>query len=247
MPIYLTYFIQLLLVIHVLKTGRNRYWVWILIMLPMIGGLAYLVIELLPELSAGITGQRALRKVRQAVNPGADLRRHEAAWAQSPNADNARRYAQALLEAGQHESAEQVLDEALAGFFSTEPSLLLLKAQSRFETGAPGEAVDLLETLQQENPEFRSPEGHLLYARALEAAGRMDEALDAYRTVATYFPGVEARYRLAEALLAGGQVQQARQELEQLLNDARLAPGHFRKAQKPWLDLARQTLRRPES
>jgi hypothetical protein len=75
----------------------------------------------------------------------------------------------------------------------------------------------------------------------------MEEALDAYRSVATYFPGVEARYRLAEALLANDEAQQARQELEQLLNDAHLAPGHFRKAQKPWLDLARQALSRLET
>ena len=31
MAYYLTYFIQILLVVHVLKTGRNRYWIWILL------------------------------------------------------------------------------------------------------------------------------------------------------------------------------------------------------------------------
>lgn len=246
MSIYLTYLIQLLLIIHVLKTGRNRYWILILIMLPMIGGLAYLLIEILPELSGGITGQRAMRNVRQAVNPGAELRRHADAWDQSPNADNARRYAEALLDAGKHDEAEQVLDTALSGFFSTEPSLLLLKARSRFESGAAAESVELLERLQQENPEFRSPEGHLLYARALDACDREEEALEAYRAVASYFPGVEARYRLVAALIAQGATDQARAEAEQLLKDARLAPAHFRKSQKPWLDRTREELKQLE-
>lgn len=247
MPIYVTYLIQLLLIVHVLKTGRNRYWIWILIMLPMLGGVAYLVIELLPELTGGIAGQRALRSVRQVVNPGADLRRHADAWAQSPNADNARRYAEALLAGGQHEQAEQVLDTALSGFFSTEPSLLQLQAQSRFECGAPAEAVDVLETLQRENPDFHSPEGHLLYSRALEACGRVAEALEAYRSVATYFPGAEARYRLVAALAANGEREQAREEAEQVLNDARLAPAHFRKSQKTWLDHVRRELQQLEA
>jgi len=247
MSVYLTYFVQLLLVIHVLKTGRNRYWVLILIMLPMIGGLAYLVIEILPELSGSITGQRAMRNVRKAVNPGADLRQQAAAWEQSPNADNARHYAESLLEAKKYPEAEAVLDQALSGFFSTEPNLLLLKAQSKFEQGDPGKAVELLDLLTRENPEFRSPEGHLLHARALEGCQRTEEAIEAYREVASYFPGAEARYRLVAALAAAGRQDQARGEAEQVLNDARLAPAHFRKAQKPWLDRTRQQLKQLET
>ncbi|MBT8061219.1 MAG: tetratricopeptide repeat protein [Xanthomonadales bacterium] len=243
MSVYLTYFVQLLLVIHVLKTGRNRYWIIMLIMLPLIGGVAYLVIEILPEFTGGIRGQRALRQVKKAVNPGAELRQHEAAWQQSPNADNARRYATALLEADKHDEAAKVLDQALSGFFSTEPSLLLLRARLLFDTGNAAGAVDALETLTGENPDFRSPEGHLLYARALEAHGKNEQAINEYRQVAGYFPGVEARYRLASALVKTGHTDDARTELEQLLNDASLAPAHFRKSQKPWLESAKQALK----
>ncbi|NND44440.1 MAG: tetratricopeptide repeat protein [Xanthomonadales bacterium] len=247
MPVYLTYAIQLLLVIHVLKTGRNRYWILILVMLPMIGGLAYLVIEILPEFSNSITGQRAMRGVRRAVNPGAELRRHADAWSQSPNTDNARRYAQSLLEAGQHDQARQVLDTALAGFFSNEPNLLLLKAQLEFETGEPGAAVEILDRLTAENPDFKSAEGHLLYAQALEANGRTEDAIEAYRAVSTYFPGAEARYRLVNALAEAGHTAEARAEAARMLEDARLAPAHFRKSQKPWLDRTREAAKQLEA
>lgn len=243
MSVYLTYFVQLLLVIHVLKTGRNRYWILMLIMLPLIGGLAYLVIEVLPGFAGGIRGQRALRTIRKAVDPGANLRRQEAAWQQSPNADNARRYATALLEEGQYEQAGEILEQALSGFFSTEPSLLLLKGRLLFETGKAAEAVEVLETLTAENPEFRSAEGHLLYARSLESCNRTGDAIDAYRSVSNYFPGAEARLRLALALEKHGDSDASRQQLEQLLNDAKLAPSHFRKSQKTWLDRARQELK----
>lgn len=243
MSYYLTYFIQLLLVIHVFKTGRNRYWVWLLIMLPGIGGLAYFVIEILPDLTGGIQGQRAMRGVRKVVDPGADLRRHEAAWQQSPNADNARRYASALLEADQYDEAQKVLDEALRGFFSTEPGLLLVKAELEFETGKYSQAVETLDTLTAENPDFRSAQGHLLYARALEKCDKPDMAIEEYHKVAGYFPGAEARFRLARAFQRHDRVDDARQEFEQLLTDARLAPAHFRKSQKQWIDKTRQELK----
>ena len=96
----LVWIVQLALIIHVLQTGRSRYWIMVLIFMPLIGGLAYFVIELLPQFSGSITGQRAVRTVKQTLNPGADLRQTEAAWNQSPNVDNGRRYAEALLESG---------------------------------------------------------------------------------------------------------------------------------------------------
>lgn len=233
---------QLALIIHVLKTGRSRYWIIMLFFMPLIGGLAYLVIEILPEFSGSITGQRAVRNVKKTLNPGADLRHHEAAWQQSPNVDNARRYAEALLDAGKITEAESIVDQSLKGLFATEPTLLLVKARIRFDQDQPADAVDSLETLQENNPDFRNADGHLLYARALEATGQKEKAVREYSAVSGYFPGVEARYRLALCLKAMGNELSSKTELESIINDAKLAPPHFRKSQKQWLDAVKREL-----
>ena len=240
----LVWIVQLALIVHVLKSGRSRYWIMILIFMPLIGGLAYFVIELLPQFSGSITGQRAVRNVKKTLNPGADLRQTEAAWNQSPNVDNGRRYAEALLDSGEDEKAEDIIDQALKGLFATEPTLLLLKARLQFEKERTGEVVETLELLQEHNPDFRSAQGHLLYARALEAQGQIDDAVREYSAVSGYFPGVEARYRLALCLEVAGNDTASRSELESILNDAKLAPPHFRKSQKTWLDAVKQELAR---
>jgi len=234
--------LQLALIVHVFKTGRSRYWILVLVLMPIIGGVAYLLIELLPEFSDSITGQRAVRNLKQTLNPGADLRQHEAAFKQSPNVDNSRRYAEALLDSGDSEKAEEIINEALQGLFTTEPTLLLLMARLQFEKERTAEAVKTLELLQAQNPDFRSAEGHLLYARALEAEGRIDDAVREYSAVSGYFPGVEARYRLALCLEVAGKTEASRSEFESILNDAKLAPPHFRKSQKTWLDAVKQEL-----
>lgn len=234
--------VQLILVIHVLKSGRNRYWIMALLFMPLIGGAAYLLIELLPEFSRSITGQRAVRNVKHTLNPGADLRQHEAAWQQSPNVDNSRRYAEALLDAGKTDEAEDIINQALKGLFETEPTLLLLKSRLQFEKGRTADAVVTLESLQEHNPDFRSAAGHLLYARSLEAQGRIEDAIREYSAVSGYFPGVEARYRLALCLAANGQENAAAREYESILNDAKMAPPHFRKSQKTWLDAVKKEL-----
>ena len=213
-----------------------------LIFMPMIGGLAYFVIEILPEFSGSITGQRAVRNVKHTLNPGADMRQHKAAWDQSPNVDNGRRYAESLLDAGKTAEAEEIINQALKGLFATEPTLLLLKARLQFENKRTGEAIKTLEALQEHNSDFRSAEGHLLYARALEAEGNVNKAVREYSAVSGYFPGVEARYRLALCLGVAGNENASRAELESILNDSKLAPPHFRKSQKTWLDAVRREM-----
>ena len=126
--------------------------------------------------------------------------------------------------------------------FATEPTLLLLKARLQFEKERTGEVVKTLELLQEHNPDFRSAEGHLLYARALETEGQIDNAVREYSAVSGYFPGVEARYRLALCLEVAGNGTASRSELESILTDAKLAPPHFRKSQKTWLDAVKQEL-----
>jgi hypothetical protein len=238
----LIWLVQLALIIHVLKTGRSRYWIMMLIFMPMIGGLAYFVIEILPDFSNSISGQRAVRNVKQTLNPGANLRQQEAAWSQSPNVDNGRRYAEALMDSGNTTEAEKIINQALKGLFATEPTLLLVKARLQFEKDRTNEVVKTLEILQEHNPDFRSAEGHLLYARALETEGQIDNAIKEYSAVSGYFPGVEARYRLALCLEVTGKNTASKTELESILNDAKLAPPHFRKSQKTWLDAVKREL-----
>ena len=244
MPLFtiLIWLVQLALIIHVFKTGRNKMWVMMLLFMPMIGGIAYFVIEVLPDFSGSIAGQRAFRNVKQTLNPGADLRQHEAAWNQSPNVDNGRRYARSLLDMGKSDEAGEIIEQALKGLFATEPTLLLLKAQLLFESGRTAETVTTLELLQEHNPDFRSAEGHLLYAQALQTEGQIDQAVKEYSAVSGYFPGVEARYRLALCLAIAGNESASQTELNSIVNDAKLAPPHFRKSQKIWLDAVKKEL-----
>jgi len=75
----LIWIMQLALIVHVIKTGRSYYWIMFLLFVPLLGGLAYFLVEVLPQFSGSIAGQRAVRSVKHTLNPGADLRQHEAA------------------------------------------------------------------------------------------------------------------------------------------------------------------------
>ena len=66
--------IPLALVIHVIRTGRNTLWIWVIIIGSYIGALAYLIVEVLPEMLRGRTVRRAKTVLRDVVDPARDLR-----------------------------------------------------------------------------------------------------------------------------------------------------------------------------
>ncbi|HTT42472.1 MAG TPA: tetratricopeptide repeat protein [Steroidobacteraceae bacterium] len=232
--------IQAAFIIHVIKTGRNTLWIWVLIIpgLALAGILAYVVVEILPQLLRSRTAQRTARGLRKAMDPTRELRRYESEARLGGNVASRQRYAEELARHARYEDAIAQYRQALSGLYEHDPNLMLGLAQAQFGKGDAAGARATLDELIRLNPDFRSPAGHLLYARALEAEGNVSKALEEYRVVAGSFPGAEAAVRYAQLLQAQGRREEARQVAQELLQQARIAPGHYRRAQREWLEAA---------
>jgi hypothetical protein len=238
----LTLAVQASLIVHVFKTGRNTLWIWAIALIPAAGSVAYVAVEILPEFFGGPTARRTRTGMQRLIDPNRELRQATAAVEISGNVDARRRLAQELFERGQHAEAIEVIQGGLRGIFEHDPTLLLGLAQAQFAVGDFASARSTLERLIQHNPDFKSPDGHLLYARTLEALNALDEAEHEYAAAAPGYPGAEARVRYAVLLKRRGKLDEARRILKDLLDGARLAPKHYRKAQAEWLERARREL-----
>jgi hypothetical protein len=234
--------LQVALIIHCVRTGRNTVWIWVLALLSLPGAIAYIAVEIIPQLWRSPTTGRAMRGVRRALDPGQQLRAYELAAQRTGDVASRQRYADELVRQGQAAQAVAVYGQTLSGLYEHDPNLLLGLAQAQFAAGHPAAARETLDRLIANNPTFKSPEGHLLYARALEDEGNLAKALEEYAAVAGYFAGAEAplRHALLQAKL--GQHAAARQTLSAILEHARLAPRHYRQAQEQWLTAARREL-----
>ncbi len=235
-----TWVVQLLLIVHVLRTGRPYYWVLILLIAPGIGAAAYLIAEMLPELQANYTARKTLRRVKRTLNPGGELRQRQLEHKLSGSVDAARHLAAELIENGRYSEAITHYRTALTGLYENDPDLMLGLATAQFGDGDAEGCRKTLDDLKEHNPDYRSADGHLLYARALEALDDLDGALEEYEALAGYYPGAEARVRYAQLLERMDKPELAGQEYAQLLAAAELAPKHFRKAQKKWLTEAKE-------
>lgn len=238
--VLLTVAMQVLAVVHLFRTGRDMRWLFLIILVPAIGCLAYFLIEVLPALRNDPTARRAWRRARNALDPNRGLREGALDYERSRNIETTTRLAEELTKAGRHEEAMRVCSEARVGLFEDDPKLLLALASAQFAANEHAAAVATLDYLREKNPDFRSPDGHLIYARALEAGGNADRALEEYAAVAHYYPGAEARVREALLYKKLGRIERARELFDAVLENARLAPRHFRRSQREWLDLAKR-------
>jgi hypothetical protein len=238
----LSLLVQVGLIVHVVRTGRNMLWLWVILLLPAAGSLAYVLVEVLPDFFRSRTARRAQRGIARAIDPDRDLRLATAEVEVSGNVDARRRLAEQLLQRRQYAEAAATIEKGLNGIFEHDPTLLLGLARAQFGQGQFTAARETLDRLIQANPDFKSADGHLLYAQALQEEGSLEKAESEYRTLAGYYPGAEARVRYALLLKKLGKSAEARRELEELLASAELAPKHYRRAQNEWLERARREL-----
>jgi hypothetical protein len=239
MPLLLlTIAVQVIAVVHLFRTGRDMRWLFLIILVPMIGCVAYFIIEVLPSLGQNPSARNALRRAQKALDPNRSLREGSLNYERSQNIETAVRLAGELSQAGRHEEAIRICTEARTGLFEDDPKILLALAQAQFAAGDHSAAIATLDYLREKNPSFRSADGHLIYARALEESGATQRALEEYTALVNYYPGAEARVRQAILYKRLGDKARAGELFAAVLKDARLAPKHFKRSQREWIELA---------
>jgi hypothetical protein len=244
MPIVLLLaLVNIVLIVHAAKTGRFSPWGFIILMMPGIGAIAYVAMELMPEWFGSYQGRQARQSVGRALDPDKPYRILKDQIELADTIANRAALAEECLTLGRYREAEEHYDVILTRPMGDEPGYLLGKARAVFGDARFAETVVLLDQLRERWPDFESAEGHLLYARALEDSGRIAEAADEYRAVSDYDAGAEPRVRYALALRKLGRDIDARETLLDVVKRLELAPRYVRKTQAEWLAIARQALK----
>jgi hypothetical protein len=232
---------QLALIVHVLKTGRPYYWIWILFAAPWLGGLAYVLVELLPDLRAPGGGSfswkpRAwrIRELRAELEESDTVKLHLALAAE-------------LLAAGRTEEARVAAEAALQGVFRDDPHTLAAVARYRLEAGHAAEALTALDRIKIQADRMLALSVKVLRGRTLVELGRHDEAQAILREVVPTSLSEEPRYFLALSLQQTGSVAEARILWEETRTRFRRARRSLRRADKRWFKLSTEHLKETES
>lgn len=233
---------QIACAVHVVRSGRNYLWIFLIVFVPVIGIAVYFLVEILPELMGSRSTQRAASGIGRALDPGRGLREAQRRAQMTPTIENKAALAEEYLRNGKAEEATALYREALTGIHATDPGTMLGLARALFAQGEAAQAQSVLEELDEANPSYNSPEAHLLYARSLEAQGKTEAALEEYQGLIAFYPGQEARCRYAMLLQQCGRGDEARRMFEEICQLIEYGPRHQRRAQRTWYDLAKRSL-----
>ncbi|MET4242429.1 tetratricopeptide repeat protein [Bradyrhizobium sp. RT10b] len=243
MPVALVVLLlDITLIYHASRTGRLQPWAFIILMVPLIGALAYIAVELVPEWFSSPGARQARQRVANRLDPEKRYRELCDRLAATDTIANRAALAEECAKVGRFSEAEQHYGHILSLPMGHDPAYAFGKAQAEFSGKRPADALATLDDLQKQWPDFDSADAHLLYARALAEVGRLDEALEEYHAVAGYFPGAEARVRYGMLLQMVGRSAEARVVFNELLIQMRRAPKYLRDAQADWLSIAEKQI-----
>jgi hypothetical protein len=221
---------------HAIRTGQDKYWLFILFAFPGIGSLVYALTIWLPDARSSRQGQLAMRGVRQLLDPTRELREAQEAIEVSGTPANRLRLADALLGGGRASEAVVQYQAVLNGIYADDPQVRIHLARALVEAGQPQQAREVLDKLIAEQPKLKSPEGHLVYARAVAAAGDRERARSEFESLVSYYAGLEARARYAEVLLAWQDSARLAALLEDTRKISKRMPAGAREINKEWLE-----------
>ena len=234
--------IQVLFAAHAVNTGRDRFWIYIIIFIPGIGCLVYFMTQVLPEIGQNRAVIRTRNSLIKSLDPQRELRRRREELEISDNIDNRLQLADECVEARLYEDAVSLYESCLRGIQENDPDIMLRIAQAHFSANEFQKAKDTLDSLKRLNPDYRSHDGHLLYARTLESLKLNQEAVREYEILANSYPGEEARVRFGLLLQSLGEHDRAREMFQQTLLRVKHAPKYYRQKEKHWTNIARTEL-----
>lgn len=243
MPFYaLSLLIQIAIIVHIFRTGRSIYWIWV-VFVPIVGPLAYFIVEVLPELANNRAVRKANKAILDKVNPNRDIRQHADALEVANTVDNTLNLANALEERGAYDEALALYAKAQTGMYQDDPFILLGKARVLYKKADFANAKETLDLLIAKNPDFKSPEGHLLYAKSLEGVGEIEKAKQEYEVLCGYYAGPEPKCHYARLLKANGENEKAMTLYKEVIAASKRSGSHYNQLHKEWVNIAKQAVK----
>jgi hypothetical protein len=232
--------LQIVTIVHALRTGRPYWWIFVIFAFPLLGMLIYYLVEVAP----GGRQERALhqigRDIVKAVTPDRELHRRAEELAICGSVQNKLAMAEECTARGSFDDAIRLYESTREGQYVNAPDLLLGLAKAHFYNGDYPVAHGLLEELITAHPDYYQQDVAILKARAADGSGDRESALRGLEAILERSVGLEARYRYAEILWRNGEPARAQAELKRVLEHA--AKFRVSAAEKQWAKLSRKTL-----
>jgi len=232
---------QIACIIHVIRTGRPYWWIWLIFGIPLVGLAAYIYLEVRPNI--GKLGIQSLLWRLKSSRERIAIRREQ--LEESSTVRNRLSLADELHDAGRFDDECDVLADGLRGAFKDDATLLMRLAQAHLEADRAARAEEILNKTTPERSAESQQQYALLKARIQGRTGRGAEAERTLQEMGAKRKSEAPRYYLAEHLLRHGRRDEAIAILNDMLLQYRRGTVVWRYQERKWYYAAKKLLKTP--
>jgi hypothetical protein len=226
--------LQALAIIHFLRRRPDTYWLWIILMFGGIGALAYIFIEVIPDVGL-------LRSSFQVFPRRKRIKQLEGMVLDNPSIGNYEELGDLYLDDGQYVKARECFDKVIAREDSIDP--LYRRALCAIALNDYAAAVADLEKVTARDPKYDYQRAAGLQAHALAKIGERDKASNLFAEVTETSTLSETQYNYASFLSETGRSAEAREWAERILRKKATMPDYIRRRERPWFRKTRALLK----
>jgi hypothetical protein len=230
------FILQAFAIAHFMRRRPDTYWLWIILVGGWIGALAYIFVEVVPDVTL-------LRGAYQVFPRRKRIKFLEAAILDNPSVGNYEELGELYLDDKQFARARECFDKVIAGQPNSHDAYyrraLCELAMDDFEAAA----ADLQHVVQQDaRYDYQRAAGLLGYA--LGKIGRPREAEAVFADVTQTSTLSETQYNYACLLAAEGRTAEAREWAQRVIAKKPTMPAFVRRQERPWFRKAAALLKR---
>jgi len=235
---YIIIGLQIICVVHCLRKGTQTMWIWLIIFLPLIGCIAYIIMEMVNRNSM----QSMQSGMGNIIYPAAKIKKLEKQLEFSDTFNNRIMLADAYLSAGNTDKAIQIYETSLTGAFKENEHVLIQLVTAYYETQRYNDAIKVARKVYN-NPAFHT-HGHVLYAMALDKIGEADLAEQEFNTMKGKYSYFEARYQYGLFLVNKSRISEAQKIFADIVNEFSYLSSFEKRNNRVWYNNAKQELRK---
>jgi len=227
---------QLIAIVHCVRQGRDRFWIWIIIIGGLLGALAYFLVEFLPDWHnvkrsfTGVARRKRIAALRAMVRD-------------NPSAGNYEELGELLMQQRRWSEAREAFDHALKSRTDLlEP--FYQRGLAAFEMGDDAAAIADFGYVVGKEPKYAYSRARCLLARSLARAGRNEEAMTTFDRLVESSTASESLVTAAEFYASNGRQALARELVESVLLRRVTMPAYQKRRDRAWFRMAKRLERR---
>lgn len=235
---YLSLLLQAFCVIHCIRKGKQSKWIWLIVLLPFIGCIAYFFSEILT--GRQLSGMQ--HGVSAVIKPKGNLKKLEARLKFTDTFNNRVMLADAYLASGSTDKAIELYESSLTGAFAENEHVLLQLVKAYYEVGRYDAVIKAAKKIYT-TPQFTRSRPHLFYALALEKTGNIAQAEIEFGKMKGKFSNYESRYEYGLFLARNNRLAEAKEIFLAIADEANHLSSRERQQHKEWFSKTRQVMK----